>query len=82
MKEQYRLQNGVPCPPPPPRGRRPGSRDRYFERKLAAIRKGVALVKQGQNYTEAALAIQGEYPRKNTSIKHLAKLIGIECRNQ
>jgi hypothetical protein len=82
MRETFTIQSDFPCPPPPRRGRTPGSHDRNFERKSAAIRKGAAFAQEGQTFTDAAKRIQSEYPRPNTSIKHLAKLIRIKCNNQ
>lgn len=77
-KPQLQINYGVPCPPAPPHGRRPGSRDRKFASKQAVIWQGVTIFGEVKSYTEAARRIQRDYPRSNTTIKHLAKLIRLE----
>jgi len=56
-------------------GRKAGSLDRSYETKQAVINKGVEIAKERNSFVEAATAIRDEYPRRNVTVKYLAKLI-------
>lgn len=74
MSGKFVIQSGVPLPPIA-RGRKKGSRARNVEKRNAVIAEGVSLCRKASTFTAAAKAIQGKYPRPNTSIPHLARLI-------